>query len=361
MKPSQIYNVLDLALEVRKQDRTFNPMFVGPAGVGKSEIVQDWCNKHKMPFVDLRAAYLESPDIIGFPQVTVTEDGRQVTKHITPDFWPTSGKGVIFLDEPNRGQTAVLNTFMQLLTDRKIHNYELPKGWMIVAAINPETGSYDVNTMDSALKNRFSIFEIQYDKASFVQFAKENDWDETLVNFIDSGTWVYVQPEDIQDKAGVKYISPRTLSHLNNVLKAGLSDELEMNVLESILGYNYAKAYIQFKRNDSPVMFEDLVKSKKSRKESMERLKEQSDANNYKGGHISVTVADLVKNHDKVKEELLAEVALILPADQTIGLIKGLEAATDFKKEIFESLVKNYPDVKAHLRKILNNKETPKT
>ena len=40
MKPSNIFAVLDLAYEARKQGRTLNPIFTGEAGLGKSEITK---------------------------------------------------------------------------------------------------------------------------------------------------------------------------------------------------------------------------------------------------------------------------------------------------------------------------------
>jgi hypothetical protein len=69
MKPTRIFEVLDLALEARKKGQIFNPLFAGAAGVGKSQICQQWVNQQRknnpnFGFIDLRIAYMEQPDFL---------------------------------------------------------------------------------------------------------------------------------------------------------------------------------------------------------------------------------------------------------------------------------------------------------
>jgi hypothetical protein len=349
MKPSNIFDVMDLARRARQKNLVFNPLFEGPPGIGKSQIVQEWCKKNNLPFIDLRAAYLESPDLIGFPSIEVVK-GRQVTKHHTPEFFPTEGEGVLLLEEPNRGTTSVMNTFMQLLTDRKVHNYELPPGWIIVGCINPEGEQYDTNHMDAALKDRFEIFKVGYDKKSFVEHMKASDWDSFVVSFVETNTFSYVAPEDVGSIAGSKYISPRTLSKLNAALKAGIPEIMEIEIYESVLGKNVGKAFYQFKHDEAPVGYKDLLDKEKK---SLAKLKTFSDPQNYKMGHISITVKDIVDNGE-ISDELLAKVILAIPADQGPHLISELE----FKRKekagtILDRVCGNFPEVRKYLRDIL--------
>src|SRR6267142_5363183 len=174
MKPNEIFDVLDLTRRAREINEVFNPMFVSPPGVGKSSIVQQWCKLNNLPFIDLRLAYFESTDLIGFPSVE-NRDGRQVTTHNIPDLWPMDPEweGVLLLEEPNRALPSTMNAVMQLLTDRKVHKYNLPKKALIVSCINPEDGLNDVQSMDPALRDRFEIFEVNYDKTAFIKHMKE--------------------------------------------------------------------------------------------------------------------------------------------------------------------------------------------
>ena len=346
MKPSQMKSILDLALRARNNGDIFNPLFVSNAGLGKSSIVQQWAKENHMQLLDLRAAYLEAPEIIGYPIVTTVE-GKQRMHHALPDFWPTEGKGVIFLDEPNRGNTTVLNTFMQLLTDRKIHNYTLPENWLIVACINPENEMYDVNTMDTALKDRFEIFDVEYDKKSFVEFMKLKNWNRNIIMFVESGIWQYVTPEDIGNVDGAKYVAPRTWEKLNTAMKAGFkNEEEELTVFNGILGKNTGRAFYNFIYKEYPILYNDL---KNNITEALELLKKYSDPKNYKASYISLTIKSLVD--EKIDDlELLSKVVLVIPADQSMTLIRELSYKLEYKNdELFDKLKKHDKKVGKYL------------
>lgn len=348
MKPSKIFDMLDLAMRARQKGHKFNPLFVGPPGLGKSEIVQAWATKNNLPFIDLRAAYLEAPDVIGFPSIEVKE-GRQITVHNIPEFWPAHGKGVLLLEEPNRGTTAIMNTFMQLLTDRKIHKYTLPEEWIIVGCINPEGQEYDVNTMDAALKDRFEVFPVAYDKKAFVDYMKQSKWHQDIILFVESGTWNYLPPEQIGNNPGAKYISPRTMSKLNAILDAGFDREDELLLYSVELGTNVAKDFYNFRHNESPVVFSDLTGNLK---EALVRLKKFSDPNNLKNGMIQITIKDIV-DHGTITDDTLAEVVRIIPTDSGTTLIRDLE----YKRKdnaILERLCKTHPDIKNQFKQVLN-------
>jgi hypothetical protein len=322
MRPSKIFNVLDLTRRINKSGKIFNPLFVGAPGIGKSEIVQAWCRHNNLPFMDLRLAYLEAPDMIGFPYLTDADNGKKMS-HALPDFWPTSGEGVIFLDEPNRGTTAIMNTVMQLLTDRRVHKYVLPPEWIVVSAINPESVEYDVTTMDPALRNRYEIFTVEYDKKSFIDYMHKNNWHPVVSSYVESGVWQYKLPEQVaSDTPGNKYTSPRSISKLNAVCLAGVDSEDEMEVYESILGKNEAKKFFQFKNDEAPVFLEDILNNQKA---ALKKLKKYSDPNDYKNGHIAITISDMVNNEHLVDDVTLAEVCKVLPADQVPQLLKRLE------------------------------------
>ncbi|NJO53347.1 MAG: hypothetical protein HC840_32500 [Leptolyngbyaceae cyanobacterium RM2_2_4] len=107
MKPINIMKVLDLALEARKKGEVFNPLFTGDAGLGKSQICQQWVKKQRekdpdFGFVDLRIAYYEAPDMVGFPKEIPSEDAPDgfITIHCLPDMWPRNmaSRGLLLLE-----------------------------------------------------------------------------------------------------------------------------------------------------------------------------------------------------------------------------------------------------------------------
>jgi hypothetical protein len=365
MKPTQIIEILDLAKKIRKKGKIFNPLFTGDAGVGKSEICQQWVEIQRetnpnFGFIDLRIAYMEAPDLIGFPKEVVDEErGGYKTIHCLPDFWPRSGEGLLLLEEPNRGTSGVMNCLMQLLDkNRRIHKYELPPGWLIAGAINPDDAAYDVNAMDFALRDRFTEYEITFDHNAFVDYIEKHDWNEMLRTFIKSGVWIYHQAKDI--KEGGQYISPRTFSKLQAAEAAGVQQDkgFHYTVATSILGQDIGKEYWTFCHNDAPVLAADLLKDKAN---ALRRLKKHSNKDTYQGDMIGATVDSVIAHYgglketakkDQIDEELMAEVAKIIPSDQALNLIKacGYKQNKGKPTAFFKEFIARHPELKDVLK-----------
>jgi len=363
MKPIQIMSMLDLAWEARKKGKNMNPMFTGEAGLGKSEICQAWVKKMRQTnpnfgFRDLRIAYMEAPDLIGLPEFqadpgVVGADGKPLvrTKHRLPDFWPTEGEGLLLFEEPNRGTTGTMNCLMQILTDRKVHNYTLPDGWIMAACVNPDSAEYDVNAMDTALRNRFEEYEVEFEHLSFQEYIENSGWHPSVVNFVGSGIWTYKPSSQI--KQGGRYISPRTFSKLNAAEIAGAQDNRVVHrmVVSSILGKEIGQAYHEFCYDQAPVTAQDLLKDKK---QAIKRLEQYCSKEHYAGDMVAQTVESVVKHYgglkkdckaDQVDEDTMVEVATIIPADQAVNLLRecGFKASKGQITTYFKEFIKRHP------------------
>lgn len=354
MKPSEIFKVMDLARNARLQGRVFNPIFVGPPGIAKSAIVQQWAKQNGYGLIDIRAALREAPDLIGFPRVVV-KDGKERTVNATPEMWPDSGKWVIFIDEVNRGTQSVMNAFMQLLTDRTIGSHKLPEDVIIVSAINPEDEQNDVNTMDSALKDRFEFFYVEYDKKDHLAYMKANEYNQTVINWVET-MWTYARPEKIGDGAGAKYLSPRSIEKLDTAIKAGaetMGVDFEKMVYTNILGQLNGQSFFKFKTDDRHVTYKE-IKDKRSRSRALERLKTLCNPEDYKAASVSLTCSDIIENGSDIEDELLVEVILTLPADQSPDLLYRLEQKRGLKhNELSNRIIKDYPTVYKHFHNTL--------
>ncbi len=384
MKPIRILEVLKLTTKARLNNHIFNPLFTGDAGLGKSAVCQLFVNKMKTTgfpeagikankdykLIDLRIAYMEAPDFIGFPETEMDKNQKKRTCHHLPEFWPTEGSGLILLEEPNRGTTGVMNCLMQLLTDRKVHNYKLPDGWIVASCINPDSAEYDVNAMDAALRNRFEEYEIEYEPVSFIDYVEESDWNQNVQMFIKSGAWVFKDTKSIGD--GGKYISPRTWSKVNAAesAEAGKDRRLHRETMISILGKDIGQEYHKFCFDEAPVLAKDLLDSKTK---AFNRLKKQSDPSNYKGDMIAVTIESITQNYSceqkdnkaegKVGENTMAEVAKIIPSDQAINLIKncGFKQSKGAITTFFRDFVKRHPELSKVLKSNIRISRTQNT
>jgi hypothetical protein len=153
--------VLEIAYRARRP-----VLLEGPTGIGKSELIAHVAKKLGIEHVVLDLSLLEPPDLVGLP---VIEDGR--TRYALPRFLPRSGSGILMLEELNRAERYIQQPALQLLTARTLHDYVLPEGWACFAAINPETGDYQVTPLDTALRARFLQVPVRADRAAWLAWA----------------------------------------------------------------------------------------------------------------------------------------------------------------------------------------------
>jgi len=352
MTPNKIHSILDMTVRARTNGDIFNPCFVGAPGLGKTEIIQQWAKSRGLESVTLSLSTIDPPDFKGFPNIEIVK-GRQRLNFATPYFWPDEGKGVIILEEMNRSQPSIMQCILALADARRgFDGYKLPDGWIIVASVNAEEGLCDVTTMDPALKDRFEMFAVSYDKKSFMEYMEETEWNKDIRNFVESGTWVYQLPEQIGNTPGAKYNSPRTFSKLNAALRAGFSHEEEQMILDTILGGNVGKDFYSFLHNESPVMYSHILKHKV---ESLAKLAKFSDPDNYKNGLISLTVKDITDD-GTIADELLVEVLKVIPVEQGVPLIRNLTIKRD-DETMLARLVKSNPELKTLINSVRKYKQ----
>lgn len=154
-------------------------MLWGPPGIGKSSIVADIASEHNLQLVDLRLSQLAPTDLRGLP---VAENG--VSRWFPPEFLPTSGKGILFLDEINMAPPAMQGIAQQLILDRQVGSYRVPEGWFIWAAGNRKSDRAAVFEMPSALANRFIHLDLVPDLDSFKAWGLKAGLSEQILAFL---------------------------------------------------------------------------------------------------------------------------------------------------------------------------------
>ena len=80
-------------------------------------------------FLDVRAVQLDPVDLRGLPRIAADQ-----TEWVPPKFLPTTGKGILFLDELTSAPQMTQAGCYQLVLDRKLGEYVLPDGWVVIAA-----------------------------------------------------------------------------------------------------------------------------------------------------------------------------------------------------------------------------------
>jgi len=161
MKPSKLFEALQALIRERV------PLHLwGPCGVGKSQIVYQVADDLGYDFLDVRAGLLDPVDLRGLPRIV----GDQ-TEWVPPKFLPTSGKGILFLDELTSAPQMTQAGCYQLVLDRKLGEYVLPDGWVVVAAGNPASERGVHFSMPRPLRNRFVHLDLEPDLDDWCKWA----------------------------------------------------------------------------------------------------------------------------------------------------------------------------------------------
>jgi MoxR-like ATPase len=161
MKPSKLYEAL-LALIGERV-----PLHIwGARGVGKSQIVAQVAADLYYDFLDVRAVQLDPVDLRGLPRIA---DGQ--TEWVPPKFLPTTGKGILFLDELTAAPQMTQAGCYQLVLDRKLGEYALPDEWVVIAAGNPVSERGVHFAMPRPLRNRFVHLDLEPDLDDWCKWA----------------------------------------------------------------------------------------------------------------------------------------------------------------------------------------------
>lgn len=185
------------------------PFVWGHSGLGKSSLVSQVCAEDHLGFIDLRCSQLESSDVRGLPDRAVcTDSGIKRTVYLPPadmpsgdltfdqvleimgpmpdqhnpealrqynnklvQYQPRLRSGILFLDELNRAQDDVLQSFFQLILDGRVGQYVLPPEWMCVAAGNYMEGYQVSGFNDPAFLNRFCHLVLSHGETTLEEWV----------------------------------------------------------------------------------------------------------------------------------------------------------------------------------------------
>ncbi|MCK5721481.1 MAG: AAA family ATPase, partial [Gammaproteobacteria bacterium] len=150
MRPAHLTTVLDKEFLSTLDGHHTPVMLWGAPGVGKSQIISQIAARHNAPLIDIRLSQMEPSDLRGIP----FREGDRVEWAI-PSMLPNEkihgANGILFLDEITSAPPSVSAAAYQLILDRKLGDYEVPKGWAIFAAGNRQGDRGVTYTMPAPL------------------------------------------------------------------------------------------------------------------------------------------------------------------------------------------------------------------
>ena len=169
---------------LRKCIKIQRPVFMwGPPGIGKSDIVKQIGDEQGREVIDVRLSLWEPTDIKGIPYYN---SNANTMSWAPPSELPTDPEStaILFLDELNSAAPATQAAAFQLVLNRRVGTYILPKGVAIVAAGNRETDKGVTYRMPAPLANRFLHLELKSDFEDWQEWALANKVHEQVVGYV---------------------------------------------------------------------------------------------------------------------------------------------------------------------------------
>ena len=225
--------LLDVLLNVAPT----RPVFIwGAPGIGKSALVEKFSGEVGLPCVSLLGSQLAPEDIIGIPQIR-----GDTSEFLPPKMIARKEPYVLFLDELNACSQEVQKAFYSLIHERRIGEYCLPAGSIVIGAGNRSQDGAIVKTMSSALINRMFHVQMRVDASQWLAWAYENSVHPWITDYISQRPdHLFSEPPKNEEP----YSTPRSWHMLSDALSeygAG-EKELSENTLRACLRMYQCKA-----------------------------------------------------------------------------------------------------------------------
>ena len=218
------------------------PTFVwGAPGIGKSSIVKQIADELEFDFIDLRLSLMDPTDLKGIP---FYDEAKHTALWAPPAFLPQEGSGILFLDELNAAPPSVQASAYQLILDRRVGEYELPKGWSIVAAGNREGDRGVVYKMSSPLANRFVHLEMDVNADDWREWAYKRGVSTAIIGYLTCKKEMLFQFDPTKNEKS--FATPRSWEFVDKVMKSSLSDKLLLETISGAIGREIAIDFLSF-------------------------------------------------------------------------------------------------------------------
>ena len=204
------------------------PIFIwGAPGIGKSSIVEEFAAELGLSCVCLTGSQLAPEDLIGVPQIA---DGTSV--FCPPRSLVRKEPFCLFLDELNACSLEVQKAFYSLILERRIGEYHLPEGSIVLAAGNRMQDGAITHPLPSALLNRMFHVELQPSARIWLSWASAHGIRPDVYGYLCARPdHLWSQPPKTEEP----FSTPRSWHMLSDALNSYGADITEQQ--RSILAY----------------------------------------------------------------------------------------------------------------------------
>lgn len=245
---------MSIAKEIIKmtfEENEKRPVFLlGKGGIGKSEVIATLANELGVGYIDIRLLLYTETDIKGIPY---PDNDKKFTVWLQNDILPRVEKhgerGILVFDEITSAMKSVRTAIYQLLNERKLGEYELPDGWMVVCLGNGEEDGGDYNGLEGNFANRCSIYRVEPDVESFKEYCVATGINNLVVSYLNwCGSDLHTYDDDNSSEDSLLFASPRSWKAVSDILNRNnsLIDDITKLRIKSNIGTVVGEKFTTF-------------------------------------------------------------------------------------------------------------------
>jgi hypothetical protein len=297
LKSSEL--IEEMLFTIRMQEATGSsvPMMIwGQPGAGKSDIVKEVGKRSSRPIIDIRLLLKDPTDLSGIPYINshgemgfaapadlpvsdkkaaelkvelaqlksrLNKDDAQVIENLTEEDVAKLAvmqiqlqelvdrigmtRAIILLDELSSSPAALQAAALQLVLDRKVGTYTLPKDVVIFAAGNRASDKTVHHEMPMPLRNRMRHAEFLIDSEEWIRWAISAKVHPAIVGMIKAKPTMLNQFADALKHQQYAFATPRTWKQSSDVLYFSESEKASSSLIQgrmaSIVGAGTATQF----------------------------------------------------------------------------------------------------------------------
>lgn len=240
-----------LIAAVKEAIKVQRPIMIYSApGCGKSDIIHQIGHELGRPVIDIRLALYDPSDIKGFPYFDpITQSMKWAPSSELPR--DPDSTAIVFLDELVSAAPSTQAAAYQLVLNRKVGEYVLPKNCVIVAAGNRASDRGVVYKMPMPLANRFVHLDLKVDVEQWIDWALKKGLHKDVVGYISH------QKQDLftfdPKSSGHAFATPRTWEFTSQFLdnEENMGEETALDLISGTIGDGLALKFNAYRKTSA--------------------------------------------------------------------------------------------------------------
>lgn len=205
-------------------------LLIGPPGIGKTAIVNQAANELGIGFVAYTMTHHTRQSAVGLPVLikkeyegetfTATEYTMSEIISSVYECMERSGcrEGLLFIDEINCVSETLIPTMLQFLQNKTFGAHRVPKGWVIIAAGNPQEYNHTAREFDIVTLDRVRMMDIKEDYEVWKEYAYGHNVHPAILS------WLNMHPDRfyyVKDTGAEKhFVTARGWEDLSVILQS---------------------------------------------------------------------------------------------------------------------------------------------